>query len=219
MVWPGKGQWFVEVDGDPLEIAGICLAEADDADPLALAGPMALVADGDAARAVHGHRMVHGGRDAVVGDRVVTFGGLARALLGTDMPGDVVGDLELREIARAVDGAIRGSDQFPLLGSVPAGGSLPRALFRMFRDLRQAGLASRDAGTVASLTALQPEGLGQELVVAMGMFEGTLERLGWPDGMAAQVQAAQRTDRWGDRPLLVVTDGASRPRASASCCI
>lgn len=145
---------------------------------------------------------------AVRSDRVVAASLFADLVLLPEESRPPAGELVLDELARAVDHAIRQRpDTFPRLAAFAPGAGLPTALGRLFADLRQAGLESRDAGAVATLERVDPPGLGQELLHAMGMFEGRLDALGWWDLPTRQRAAARHVDRLPPGPWLVAGFG------------
>ncbi|MGM0575625.1 MAG: PD-(D/E)XK nuclease family protein [Myxococcota bacterium] len=204
MRWPEPGQWYAEVAGEPAEAAARLVAEAEAGSPLAGDGPRVLAPDGRTAEVVRAWLRHLAGRGAVRSDRVLTATMLPDRVLEPEEDRPPAGDAVVSEIARAVDHAVRAHpDSFPTLSAFASGAGLPTALARLFGDVRRAGLHSRDPGAVASLERLEPEALGRELLQAMGMFEGALERAGWWDGPARLRAAAAAVDRLGPGPWIV----------------
>jgi RecB family exonuclease len=205
--WPPRGAWFAVVRGEPLAAAARILTLAH-RDPLAPGGARLLVPDLRAAESVRAWSRALASTAAVRSDRVVAASLFADLVLTPDESRPPAGELVLDELARAIDHAIRQSpDTFPRLAAFAPGAGLPTALGRLFADLRHAGLESRDAGAVATLERVDPPGLGQELLRAMGMFEGRLDALGWWDLPARQRAAARHVDRLAPGPWLVAGFG------------
>ncbi|MEZ4264884.1 MAG: PD-(D/E)XK nuclease family protein [Myxococcota bacterium] len=207
VAWPPPGAWYAVVRGEPLEVAARLLAQAH-ADPLAPGGPRLLVPDVRAAESVRAWSRALSARAAIRADRVVAASLFADLVLPPESSHPPAGELVLDELARAIDHAIRRSpDAFPRLAAFAPGAGLPTALGRLFADLRQAGLESRDAGAVATLERVDPPGLGQELLRAMGMFEGRLDALGWWDLPTRQRAAARHVGSLAPGPWLVAGFG------------
>ncbi|MCB9729239.1 MAG: PD-(D/E)XK nuclease family protein [Deltaproteobacteria bacterium] len=208
IAWPHAGAWYAVVRGEPLAVAARMLAIEHAGAPLSPGGACALVPDVRTAASLRAWTRALGGVAAARADRVVAAGLLAERLLEPEELAPPAGELVLDELSRAVDFAIRANPEaFPRLCAFAPGAGLPTALGRLFGDLRAAGLESRDAGAVATLERLDPPGLGQELLQAMGMFEGRLDALGWWDLPARQRAAARRVDRAPPGPWLVVGFG------------
>lgn len=102
-------------------------------------------------------------------------------VLGGDrgaQPAATINRALLVEAGRAVTSAIReNTAQFPWLAASPMGPTLPEALADLVAEFGYAGLDSRSPGAVTIFQKLQPMALGQELVRAVGMMEGGVERL------------------------------------------
>jgi RecB family exonuclease len=207
VAWPAPGAWYAVVRGEPLAVAARLLHAAH-ADPLAAGGPRVLVPDVQTAETLRAWSRALAARPAIRSDRVVAASLFADLVLTPERSQPPAGDLVLSELARAVDHAIRQTpDAFPRLAAFAPGAGLPTALGRLFADLRKAGLDSRDPGAIATLERLDPPGLGQELLRALGMFEGRLDALGWWDLPARQRAAASAIDRLPPGPWLVAGFG------------
>ena len=224
-MWPPNGLWYREVAGDPLGAAAELLAASRA--PLDRDGPRLLVPNEAVARRGRAALRRVRKRSVVRADSVVSMGSLVelwapleRLVSDGDGDGDgdgaVAGRVLLAEAARAVEAGIRARpDDFDLLGTYAAGGGLGRALAQLQDDLGQAGLHSRAAGSVAALEGVEPPGLGRELLVALGMLEGTIERAGWwsrPRRISAAARALEEDFTLGQGPWIVAGfDYASAP--------
>lgn len=188
--WPAAGMWWTRAETEPLRTAARRLVlGAGASDPLGLTGPRALVPDARSARALHDHLRALGGRSAGAVGRVYTVARLIQRLLPPEAPPALSWPI-LSELARAVDHYIRRQEaDFPILSGFAPGAGLPEALAKLFRDLRRAALDTRSPGAVAALERLDPPGIGQELLKALGMIEGRLEAHGWRDEAARIAQA------------------------------
>lgn len=214
------GIWFMPVVGaEPLHIAATLLEEATvwtrqrllqgDAARVPVA---VLVPDAGARQALLTPAPAVSGRPGVapVSKSVWTPSTLYRAI-DSQHPPDVLDTALLVEAGRAVDAAIREvPEAFPWLSAAPPGATMPRAYATLAADLGSAAAHSRSPGTVAALQRLNPDGLGQELLRALGMMEGAIDRLGLPPrwtlghGAADALSKPDQTPDWTAPESLIV---------------
>ncbi len=112
-------------------------------------------------------------------------------------PSEAIERSVLIEAGRAVDAAIRlEPGAFPNLANAPVGPTMARAYATLLSDFGRAGAHSRSPGAVAALEQLRPDGMGQELLMALGMMEGCQQRIGSPARWEVAAGAAARLRTW-----------------------